>query len=130
MLFRSDAERVQVDALGQKSVQIANVRQESASAIASAKVEAARRTGTALSESSEFLAIGQAYAVAPEAFQLRLWFEALEEILKQKRFVLVDESVKTSPGGILLDHRGQARLGSDPVPLLRDAGFSNSSSVQ
>ena len=127
---RIDAERVQVDALGQKSVQIANVRQESASAIASAKVEAARRTGTALSESSEFLAIGQAYAVAPEAFQLRLWFEALEEILKQKRFVLVDESVKTSPGGILLDHRGQARLGSDPVPLLRDAGFSNSSSVQ
>jgi regulator of protease activity HflC (stomatin/prohibitin superfamily) len=125
---RIDAERVQVEALGQKSVQIADVQREIATAIAGSQAEAARRTGTAVSESSEFVAIGQAYAVAPEPFQLRLWFEALEEILEQKRFVLIDQAVNTGPGGILLDHRGRLSTDSDPVPLTRDAGFSNSGS--
>lgn len=122
---RIDAERVQVEALGQKSVQLVEVRKESSTAVAAAQAEASRRTGTAVSESSEFVAIGQAYAVAPESFQLRLWFEALEKILEQKRFVLVDQKVNTGPGGILLDHRRQTPGGSDPVPLTRDAGFSN-----
>ncbi len=122
---RIDAERVHIEALGDAAVRVANVQQESASAIASAKVEAARRTGEALGESSQFLAIGEAYAVAPEPFQLRLWFEALEEILEQKRFVLVDQAVAEGSGGILLDHRGRAAVGEDPVPLTRDAGFTN-----
>jgi regulator of protease activity HflC (stomatin/prohibitin superfamily) len=126
---RIDAERVHIEALGDAAVQVANVQQESASAIASAKVEAARRTGEALGESSQFLAIGEAYAVAPEPFQLRLWFEALEEILEQKRFVLVDQAVAEGSGGILLDHRGRAAAGEDPVPLTRDAGFTNPDSL-
>ncbi len=127
---RIDAERVRVEALGQKAVQIANVQQESATTIASARVEAARRTGQALGESSEFLAIGQAYAIAPEPFQLRLWFEALEEILEGKRFVLVDQAVTAGSGGVLLDHRGKAGAGEDPVPLTRDAGFSNPNALR
>jgi membrane protease subunit HflK len=126
---RIDAERVQVEALGQKSAKIANVQQESATAIASAQAEAARRVGNAAGESSQFLAIGQAYAVAPEPFQLRLWFEALEEILEKERFVLVDQAVADGSGGILLDHRGKAG-GEDPVPLTRDAGFSNPSPLK
>lgn len=122
---RIDAERVQVEAEGQAVVQTARVQQESASAVANARVDAARRTGEALRESSEFLAMGQAYAAAPESFQLRLWFEALEQILEQKRFVLVDAAVAEGPGGILLDHRGKNPAeGEDPVPLTRDAGFA------
>ncbi len=123
---RIDAERVRVEAEGQAVVQTANVQQESASAVARARVDAARRTGEALRESSEFLAMGQAYAVAPEPFQLRLWFEALEEILEEKRFVLIDAAVAEGSGGILLDHRGRAAAGQeDPVPLTRDAGFTS-----
>jgi regulator of protease activity HflC (stomatin/prohibitin superfamily) len=120
---RIDAERVQVEARGKGIVQIEQAQQGSASAIASARVESARRTGEALNESSQFIAIGQAYSVAPEAFQLRLWFEAFEEILEKKRFVLVDQAVAAGPGGILLDQRNKAAGEEDPVPLTPDAGF-------
>jgi membrane protease subunit HflK len=121
---RIDCERVQVEALGEAAVQSAEVEQESGTAIASARVEAARRTGEALRESSQFIAIGQAYAVAPESYQLRIWLEALEEILSQKRFVLIDKDVAAGSGGILLDQRRQTTDGDDPVPLTQKARVS------
>jgi hypothetical protein len=102
---------------------IEDAQRQSAAQIASSQVEAARRTGQALGESSQFVAVGQAFAVAPESLRLRLWFEALEQILVKKRFVLVDQSVATGSGGILLDQRGRAEAEEDPVPLLRDTGF-------
>jgi regulator of protease activity HflC (stomatin/prohibitin superfamily) len=121
-----DADRVRVEALGEKDVKLEQAHQEKASAVAAARVNAAQRIGKAIGESSQFLAIGEAYALAAEAFQWRLWFEAFEEVLARKRFVLVDQAVATGEGGILLDQRG-GRTADDPVPLTRDAGFLPSS---
>lgn len=118
---RIDADRVRVEALGEKAVKLEKAHEETAAAVASARVDAARRIGQANGESSQFVAMGEAYAVASDAFQLRLWFEAFEDILEKKRFVLVDKAVATGSGGILLDQRGQAPS-EDPVPLTRDAG--------
>jgi len=118
---RIDADRVHVEALGEKAVKLEKAQEETAAAVAAARVDAARRIGQATGESSQFVAMGEAYAVASESFQLRLWFEAFEDILEKKRFVLVDKAVATGSGGILLDQRGQA-LPEDPVPLTRDAG--------
>jgi len=124
---RIDADRVRVEALGEKAVKLEKTQEETDAAVAAARVEAARRIGQANGESSQFIAMGEAYAVAPESFQLRLWFEAFEDILEKKRFVLVDKAVATGSGGILLDQRGQIPT-EDPVPLTRDAGSSRTGS--
>jgi regulator of protease activity HflC (stomatin/prohibitin superfamily) len=121
-----DADRVRVEALGEKAVKLEQAQQETASAVAAARVDAAQRIGKASGESSQFVAIGEAYALAAEAFQWRLWFEAFEDVLGQKRFVLVDQAVATGEGGILLDQRGKGTA-DDPVPLTRDAGLAPSS---
>ncbi|NLF67586.1 MAG: hypothetical protein GX575_00880 [Candidatus Anammoximicrobium sp.] len=120
---RIDADRVRVEALGEKAVNLEKAHEETDAAVAAARVDAARRIGQATAESSQFVAMGEAYAVAAEAFQLRLWFEAFEDILEKKRFVLVDKAIATGSGGILLDQRGQIPT-EDPVPLTRDAGSS------
>ena len=113
-----DAERFETEATGEKLVRIVDAQRESSTAVATAKAEASQRVGEAFGESAEFLAIGEAYAVAPDAFRLRLWIEALEEVLETKRFVLVDKTFASGPGGILIDQRSGA-LQEDPVPLVR-----------
>jgi regulator of protease activity HflC (stomatin/prohibitin superfamily) len=105
-----------VEALGEKCAQIEDAKRESASKIANALATAQKRLARAREESSEFIAINAAYAVAPAALAERLWFEVLEEILQDKRFALVDESLAEGPGGILLDQRGSADW-HDPVPI-------------
>lgn len=111
-----DAERAQTEAKGQQLVTLQDAERERNTAIAEARVEAAKRVGAALGESSEFLAIGSAYQVAPDAFKLRLWFETLEEILQQKRFVLIDKNIRGDTGGILLDQRDHADV-NEPVSV-------------
>jgi regulator of protease activity HflC (stomatin/prohibitin superfamily) len=117
---RVDADRYQIEATGEKRVQIEDAQRNSASAIATASAEAEKRLGQAQEESSEFVAIKQAYAVAPDALRQRLWFEVLEEILEDKRFALVDKALADGPGGILLDQRKSANI-EDPVPVTREA---------
>jgi regulator of protease activity HflC (stomatin/prohibitin superfamily) len=114
-----DADRFQIEAIGKKRIRIEDAKRESASTIATASTEANQRIGQAHEESSEFLAIGQAYSVAPKALEQRLWFEAIEEILEGKRFALVDKTLADGPGGILLDQRKNANV-RDPVPVSRE----------
>jgi hypothetical protein len=54
--------------------------------------------------------------VAPTALKLRLWFEILEEVLEDKRFVLVDKVFSQGRGGVLLDQRAEVDL-EDPATL-------------
>ncbi len=117
---RVDADRTQTEATGRQRVAMQDALRERSTAIAEASVEAAKRVGTALGESSEFLAIGSAYQIAPDAFKLRLWFEVFEEILQQKRFVLIDKTIRGDTGGILLDQRDRVDI-NEPATVSPEA---------
>jgi len=113
---RYDADRERIEATGKQFADIQHAHRESTTAVAEAKVQAARRVGEALEEASQFLALGQAYAVAPGALKLRLWFEILEEVLENKRFVVVDKVFSQGHGGVLIDQRAEIDL-EDPATL-------------
>jgi regulator of protease activity HflC (stomatin/prohibitin superfamily) len=117
---RIDAERLQIEAEGEALAEVQHAQRESASAVRAARVESAKRMAQSQEESAEFLAIGAAYSVAPNAFKLRIWFEILEEILQEKPFALVDKAFSGGPGGLLIDQRSDADL-RDPVPVSRSA---------
>ena len=61
--------------------------------VADAQIDAARRVAVASKESSEFIAVGQAFAKAPETYRLRLWFEAVEQVLSSRRLFIVDSDL-------------------------------------
>jgi len=90
---RIDAQRFKIEAKGESLVTIQQAETESHSAVAGAEVFAAERVGVAYEKSSEFLALSKAYAVAPEAFEQRLWFETHEEALADKRLIVADEEI-------------------------------------
>lgn len=113
---RIDADREKIEATGEQFVKTQNAQQESTTTMAEAKAQAARRVGESLEESSQFLALGEAYGVAPAALKLRLWFETLEEVLEDKRFFLVDKVFSQGHGGVLLDQRTAVNL-EDPATL-------------
>lgn len=102
---RIDAERVQIEARGDRSRILAESESLGSTMIAEALQNGAQRVGAALEESSEFLSLGQGFAAAPEALKLRLWYEALEGVLSDKRLILVDKSFAEQPGGIMFDQR-------------------------
>jgi len=102
---RIDADRYQIEAAGERLVQIEDAEANRARAVADAKVEAARRVSTAIEESSEFTAVGEAYQVAPESFEFRLRGDVFEEVLKDKPLVVVDKSFSIDPSGIYYDYR-------------------------
>lgn len=88
-----DAERFQIQARGMRDVAIETAENASYSLVAQEKVNAAEEVGNAYERSAEFLALGEAYAAAPEAFKQRLWFETHEEALADKPLIIVDEEV-------------------------------------
>ena len=90
---RIDADRFQIEAEGESLVTIQTAEIESNSRVAGAKVFAAEREGKASEMSSEFIAVREAYSAAPDAFKLRLWFEAHEEALADKRLIVVDKTL-------------------------------------
>ncbi len=100
-----DAKRYQIEAEGQAKVALEKAEWQSITEVAGAQVEAAEAIGKASEGSAEFVAIGQAYSVAPEAFKLRLRFEALEEALADKELIVVDETFARGPGGVSIDLR-------------------------
>ena len=102
---RIDAERVQIEATGDRDRILAEAESQGLSMIAEAMQNAAQRIGLALEESSEFLSLGQGLAAAPNALKLRLWYEALENVLSDKRLILVDKSLAEQPGGVMFDQR-------------------------
>ncbi len=111
---RIDAERYQIEERGNVAAKIEDAAMQAASAIAEASVELARRVGKAVEESGLFLAIGKAYSLAPEAFQLRLRGDTLEEILGNKPLILIDKTFLGGAGETLLDLRPSVQAG-DPV---------------
>ncbi len=103
---RIDADRYVTEAKGERLVAIEQAATEGAKAVAEAKVEAARRVGKAIEESAEFLAVGQAYGVAPEAFELRLRGDVVQETLSNRPVILMDKSFTIQPGEFFFDFRG------------------------
>jgi regulator of protease activity HflC (stomatin/prohibitin superfamily) len=88
-----EAQRMKIQAEGDSVVTIQNAQTQSATSVAQAQVEASEQVGQAYKDSAEPLALGKAYAVAPESFKQRLWFEAQEETLGGKPLVIVDQDI-------------------------------------
>ncbi|MDO5113275.1 MAG: protease modulator HflK [Planctomycetia bacterium] len=88
-----DAKRVQIVAEGTRAAAIFEAQQQSEQIVAEAKVTAANYVATAGAETAEFLAAGKSFAINPECFQLRYWLDSIQELLRNKRLALVDESV-------------------------------------
>ncbi|MEM9366227.1 MAG: SPFH domain-containing protein [Planctomycetota bacterium] len=98
-----DSNRVVTVADGDADKQILEAQQESNGRLAEAKVDAAKRVSVAGQESAEFMAVGEAFLAAPETYQLRLWFEALERVLFGRRLFVVDSELPN----IIFDERAQ-----------------------
>ncbi|MDZ7618897.1 MAG: SPFH domain-containing protein, partial [Patescibacteria group bacterium] len=103
---RIDAERYVTEATGERLERMETAAAEGEKAISEAKVDAARRVGKAIEESAEFVAVGQAYAVAPEAFELRLRGDIVQETLGNRPVILMDKSFTIQPGEFFFDFRG------------------------
>jgi regulator of protease activity HflC (stomatin/prohibitin superfamily) len=108
---RNDAARAQIEAAGKQKIDIHSAETFSGTAVASEKVDAAKRVGTAYQETAEFTAVGNAYSVDPEGFRLRMRGDVLQDVLSKKPFVLVDKSLSTT-----LDARGSTGR-SDSLPV-------------
>jgi regulator of protease activity HflC (stomatin/prohibitin superfamily) len=89
---RIDAERLQTEANAERLVTVQDSQTKSSTAISTAQVEAARRVGAALEESAEFIAVGKAYEVAPEAFRFRMRGDILSDTLSKQPWLLIDKS--------------------------------------
>jgi len=111
---RIDAERYRIEEKGSVAAKIEDAAMQSASAIAAAEVDSAKRVGQAMEESGQFVAIGRAYSVAPDAFQLRLRGDTLEEVLGGRPLILIDKTFLGGTGETLLDLRANVQPG-DPA---------------
>ncbi len=100
-----DAVRLQLEAEGEKKSRIQDAQKESGRIIADSRVRAARRVGLATEESAQFLAVGQAYAVAPDAFRLRMSGDTIAEVLGAKSLTLIDPTFVSGEGQMILDLR-------------------------
>jgi membrane protease subunit HflK len=114
-----DAARYRAEATGEKLARVQDAETERMETVADAKVRGARRAGIASEESSEFLAVGQAFSVAPEAFKLRIRGDTIAEILSDKRLTLVDPSFTVGEGAMLLDLRRGATRGDPATERVR-----------
>ena len=100
-----DATRVELEATGFRSSRLLTSEAESLGLIASAKIDAARRISGADAESSEFLAADSSRLLAPQTYLVRLWIEALEHCLKNKRLFLVEKTLLEKSDPAWLDLR-------------------------
>jgi membrane protease subunit HflK len=114
-----DAVRYDAEAVGEKLARIQDAETDSMKIIADAKVRGERRVGIASEESLEFLAVGQAFAVAPEAFKLRMRGDSIAEILGDKRLTLVDPTFTVGEGAMLLDLRQRGAPGDPATERVR-----------
>ncbi len=112
-----DAVRLGIEAEGEKKSQIQNAEQGGARMIADAHVKAAKRVGVALEESAQFMAVGQAFSVAPDAYKLRISGDTIAEVLGAKPTTLIDPMFVNGHGEILLDLRpGMDRSDAAELP--------------
>jgi membrane protease subunit HflK len=99
-----DSNRVVTVAGGDAAKQILEAEQGSNGRLTEAKVEAAKRVSVAGQESAEFAAVGEAYNAAPETYRLRLWFEAFEKVLANRRLFIVDSELPD----VIFDERSRS----------------------
>ena len=118
---RIDANRCQIEANAEKLAKMQSSEKERGVTVATAKVDAERRVGLAAEESAKFVAIGNAFSLAPDSFKLRSWFETFEDILSSKALMLIDKTFTTGPGEILLDLRTNDK-GANTIPPGRGKG--------
>lgn len=107
-----DSDRVMTEAKGEAAKQVLDAQQDSNGRIANSKVDAAKRVSIAGQESSEFSAVGEAFAADPNTYRLRLWFEALEQVMYGRRLFIVDSKLPD----VIFDERAQP---VDPVLIDR-----------
>ena len=100
-----DADRYATEASGERLGSIENATADGEKDITEAKVDAAKRVGKAVEESAEFVAVGQAYAVAPDAFELRLRGDIVKETLGERPLILMDKTFTIQPGEFFFDFR-------------------------
>ena len=100
-----DADRYATEASGERLESIENATADGEKDITEAKVDAAKRVGKAVEESAEFVAVGQAYAVAPDAFELRLRGDIVKETLGERPLILMDKTFTIQPGEFFFDFR-------------------------
>lgn len=100
-----DSVRYELEAEGEKKARLQEAEKKSGEMIAEAQAKAARRVGQAVEDSAQFVSVGKAYAVAPEAFRLRMSGDVMAEVLGSKSLTLVDPAFIDGKGEILLDLR-------------------------
>ncbi|MEN6458784.1 MAG: SPFH domain-containing protein [Thermoguttaceae bacterium] len=113
---RIDANRYQIEANAERLAKMQSSEKQRGTTVATAKVDAERRVGLAAEESAKFIAIGNAFSIAPDSFKLRSWFETFEDILSSKPLMLIDKTFTTGPGEILLDLRTNANGADATLP--------------
>ncbi|MEM6980857.1 MAG: SPFH domain-containing protein, partial [Planctomycetota bacterium] len=85
-----NSKREITDAKGIAAKQVLEAEQGSNGRIAEARQAAAKRVSFAGQESAEFAAVGEAFTAEPETYRLRLWFEAIEQVLVGRQLFVVD----------------------------------------
>ncbi|TWU11722.1 FtsH protease regulator HflK [Symmachiella macrocystis] len=99
-----DSNRAITEAKGEAAKQILEAEQESNGRLAAAKIEAAKRVSLAGQESAEFIAVGEAFTATPDTYRLRIWFEAIEQVLFGRRLFIVDSELPD----VILDERSRS----------------------
>ncbi len=100
-----DALRLPLEAAGEKKARLQEAEKESGRLIAEAKAQGARRVGEAIEESAQFVAVGEAFTLAPEAYKLRMSGDTVAEVLGAKPLMLVDPAFVDGDNPMMLDLR-------------------------
>jgi len=85
-----DANRSVIEAEGEAAGQLQNSERQQGLTVAEATVSAMQRVSEAGRESAEFEAVNEGFSAAPETYRLRLWYEAWEASLANRRLFLID----------------------------------------
>jgi len=112
-----DATRTIQQASGESQAKLQTAAGESEHLVAQAKIDAAKRLGQATGESAEFIAAAETFENAPGPTRSRLWFDAMEQILKDKRLFILDATLAREQGELLLDLRSPAAPATVPATV-------------
>ncbi len=88
-----DAKTATITAEGNKDSAVLIAQRDSKASVIKAKIESLQKISTAQRQSSEFIAVGEAYKIAPEAFKTRYWLTTIEQSLSNKKLVLIDKNL-------------------------------------
>lgn len=114
-----DANRSEIEAQGEVDVQLHDVQRQSVSRINEARIDASRQTAGAVADTAWYAASQEVYRSEGEAFKKRIVLDALQQILGDKKIVLVDPAMTYGAEEVLLDLRDlRSSSGSSDLPAL------------